>query len=411
MAEENTNIQHLLYQIAAINKKYEQIAEITGENFNVFKILGLTTNEVRTHSAFLAELLNPKGSHGCKEAFLKLFVEKLQDLIKEQTEGSIERDNQILERIKNFMCSDKCKTYVEYHINETNEDKTVGGRIDILLRDQNNSEIIIENKIYAGEQENQLIRYYNHNQKAPIIYLTLLGVKPTSAKGLKEYEEFICISYENDILNWLNECHKEAVSKPIIRETLIQYINLIKYLTNKTTFENMKDEIKNIIVKNPEYIRSIEQCSQVIESTIYETNIKFKNLLNTMFQEQNQPKQIYYDSENNVSVVVYWNEDNDGLFFGYRALMNGKNISHLDNGIEFKKIFKEIDNNINSNQWHIAWFNPQPFTKGVIFKNFDKKEIFRMSNEDDYLKDFVLKLINQEMIISQEFIKRVESKK
>lgn len=74
---ENQNITHLLSHISVICRKYEEIAEITGENFNVFKVLGLTTNEVRTHSAFLAELLNPKGSHGCKDVFLKLFVEEL----------------------------------------------------------------------------------------------------------------------------------------------------------------------------------------------------------------------------------------------------------------------------------------------------------------------------------------------
>ncbi len=31
------NIQALLDRVSAINKKYEGIAEITGENFNIFK--------------------------------------------------------------------------------------------------------------------------------------------------------------------------------------------------------------------------------------------------------------------------------------------------------------------------------------------------------------------------------------
>src|SRR5688500_17218697 len=69
------NINNLLQQIIAINKKYEGIADITGENFNIFRILKVDSNEVRTHSAFLAELLNPKGSHGQKDVFLKLFIE------------------------------------------------------------------------------------------------------------------------------------------------------------------------------------------------------------------------------------------------------------------------------------------------------------------------------------------------
>jgi hypothetical protein len=75
-------IENLLYQITAIRKQYDKMAELTGENFNVFKVLGLTTNEVRTHSAFIAELLNPKGSHGQKDVFLKLFLEVLDIKLK-----------------------------------------------------------------------------------------------------------------------------------------------------------------------------------------------------------------------------------------------------------------------------------------------------------------------------------------
>ena len=60
-----------------LNKLLRQISEIVlrektqqeekrkrGENFNIFRVLGLSTSEVRLHSAFLAELLNPNGDHG-----------------------------------------------------------------------------------------------------------------------------------------------------------------------------------------------------------------------------------------------------------------------------------------------------------------------------------------------------------
>lgn len=45
-----------------------------GDYFNVFNTLGLWSDEVRLHSAFLAELLNPNGSHGLKNALLKEFL-------------------------------------------------------------------------------------------------------------------------------------------------------------------------------------------------------------------------------------------------------------------------------------------------------------------------------------------------
>jgi hypothetical protein len=271
MENEIQNIQHLLSHISAISQKYDQIAEITGENFNVFKVLGLTSNEVRTHSAFIAELLNPKGSHGCKDIFLKLFVEKLRSIYpSEQTMEIIGGKVDFLERLNLFTSSDKCSAFVEYYIGEINEEITKGGRIDILLRDQNNHQIIIENKIYAGEQPNQLIRYKKYNSQVPIIYLTLYGEKPTRIKSekqeLKELEDFICISYKDDILNWLEQCLKETVNKPILRETITQYINLINHLTNQTINNKMKDEMIDKILKNHENIdAAIEIVNNISE--------------------------------------------------------------------------------------------------------------------------------------------------
>ena len=40
------------------------------------------------------------------------------------------------------------------------------GRLDIVMTDGNRHSIFIENKIYAGLQENQLKRYHEYNPKA-----------------------------------------------------------------------------------------------------------------------------------------------------------------------------------------------------------------------------------------------------
>lgn len=67
----------------------------------------------------------------------------------------------------------------EYSIGYKNNDSTEGGRIDIFVYDNKKNAIIIENKIYAGDQKNQLLRYYNYafknKFKFNIIYLTLYG--------------------------------------------------------------------------------------------------------------------------------------------------------------------------------------------------------------------------------------------
>jgi len=66
---------NLLSKASDIIKNYGKIAEITGENFNIFRILKVETNEVGTHSAFLSELLSPIGKHGHGDTFMRLFWE------------------------------------------------------------------------------------------------------------------------------------------------------------------------------------------------------------------------------------------------------------------------------------------------------------------------------------------------
>ena len=47
-----------------------------GEKFNIFNILNLSQDETKLHTPFIAELLNPKGSHGMNDAFLREFIEE-----------------------------------------------------------------------------------------------------------------------------------------------------------------------------------------------------------------------------------------------------------------------------------------------------------------------------------------------
>ena len=72
------NIKTLLSKINSIYAKVKQVDEEKrkrGEYFNVFNILGLWSEEVRLHSSFLAELLNPNGNHGMGDAFLGQFLQ------------------------------------------------------------------------------------------------------------------------------------------------------------------------------------------------------------------------------------------------------------------------------------------------------------------------------------------------
>ena len=66
---EINNVKNLLSNVSLINKKYDDLAEYTGENFNVFNILGVYSSEL-SHSNFIANLLNVKGKHGQKDILI-----------------------------------------------------------------------------------------------------------------------------------------------------------------------------------------------------------------------------------------------------------------------------------------------------------------------------------------------------
>lgn len=244
MEENINNLNNLLQNVAIIQKKYDEIATITGENFNIFSIMRAENDEVRTHSRIIAEFLSPKGMHKQGSVFLKLFFEEIK----------------FLETIKDDFEYDNAKVLVEEYLGMIDNEYSEGGFIDIVIKDSK-SQIVIENKIYARDQKGQLLRYKKNYPNCKMIYLTLEGNSPSEMSYIGtasklDLEEIIVVSYRDSIKNWIEKCLEKTHSLPIIRETLVQYLHLIKKLTNQTTNDKMSVEIKNAILSSKENIKS-----------------------------------------------------------------------------------------------------------------------------------------------------------
>jgi hypothetical protein len=210
------------------------LARATGEHFNIFQVLRVGHLEVKTHSPILAELLSPKGRHGQGELFLNLFLKRFD--------------------VGDFDA--KTATAIpEYHVGQVTEDS--GGRIDIVIRDGRGTKILIENKIYAGDQPNQMTRYSNFDPKARLFYLTLFGGEPNNVSG-EELKRIRCecISYAENILPWLMDCRKESACLPGVREMISQYIGLIEELTYQSTNLQMNQELIEEILRTPESLKA-----------------------------------------------------------------------------------------------------------------------------------------------------------
>jgi hypothetical protein len=91
-----------------------------------------------------------------------------------------------------------------------------------------------------------------------LLYLTLKedDPNPKSTKGLEKDKDYFCISYRDHILKWLEECRKEAVNSSFLRETISQYILLIKQLTGQVRSKQMSNEIVKAITKSEENFKA-----------------------------------------------------------------------------------------------------------------------------------------------------------
>jgi len=226
------------------DKRNKEIRRAKGEEFNIFSILNVQSREVRLHSKIIAELLNVKGSHGMKDIFLKKFLENKN--IWEDVEFDILNSEVFVEKNAGPIINNDCNSE--------------GGRIDIVIETPKQL-IVIENKIYASDQENQLMRYYKYcelqNKIFRLLYLTLGGsiASDYSSGVLHENVNYYCISYKEDILNWLENSLILTINFPIVEEILKQYIKTIKQLTNQDMDTKIQHKIFELIDK-PERIES-----------------------------------------------------------------------------------------------------------------------------------------------------------
>lgn len=346
-------IKNLLGHVSLIVTMQEKVTALNGEGFNVFNILNLTTNEVRTHSAFIAELLNPKGSHGQKETFLKLFVKQLN--------------------LSDFNFSN-ARVEIEKRIGYISETKTEGGNIDIIITDNHNNSIIIENKIHAGDQENQLLRYFNYGKKNcysfKLFYLTLEGKEATdfSKQELKE-DDYNRISYSDDIINWLEKCRDKSANQPILRETINQYIILIRQLTNQSTNQIMKEEIVKAIVANDNNIKSLFEIQKhdIIGSVKKELIGRFENQLQELANELNLKYETDGYFENDASYFTFYlTNSKKGFYISFGFCSYYNNMFYVVNCADDYKetckdeVCKRLGNRDNGfNEIWIKWFEQE----------------------------------------------------
>lgn len=266
-------IKNLLNQVSIISNKNAEILDATGGRFNMFRVCGVNHYETM-HSAIIAEFLNSNGTHGLKSQLLECFIKTLGNNFS----------------IQGFNC-ENAKVYTEFSINEY-------GRIDILIEDkQRQKAIIIENKIYAKDQWEQLKRYNKYAEveyqkgNYQILYLTLGGNEASEQSG--SGVPYLTISYKEAIINWLEKCVAIASRFPIVRETIVQYINHLKEITNQDMDNRNKEEITEILSK----IENLKAARIIYHNYLATFDTIIKKYFNPKMEEFAEQKGLEYHYE------------------------------------------------------------------------------------------------------------------
>lgn len=204
-------------------------------DFNIFNILLKISDEVRLHTRFIHSMLDPNGTHGQGTLFLDIFLDEC-DLV-----GHVNLSS--------------CKVFKEYQF------------IDLYITD-GNKHIIIENKIYADDQDKQIERYIdvilNENEEVQdimdniiIVYLSLDRKLPSKCslggfshndnylvKGDIKYK-YLSIHYRNTILNWIKSSKNQVANITNLFVGLTQYeeVILMLYRQYKGKVMSLKDFI------------------------------------------------------------------------------------------------------------------------------------------------------------------------
>gem|GEM_PF-1313675 len=180
--------------------------------YNVFALLRADTDEDKTHTPFLADLLNPKGSHGQGATFLEAFVARCRTKL-----GFIPPPGEI----PGSSWVVQTQRYTSF------------GVIDLVVIAPALGYIIaIENKVLAGEQQNQLERYsqwlqtqrdcYPHQN---LVFLTPEGRRATST----QHARYIRLSYGTDIAAILNAA-LPGIAADRVRAVVEQYIDTVRQI-------------------------------------------------------------------------------------------------------------------------------------------------------------------------------------
>lgn len=336
---------HFFRKIEEIKEENNKQKQRGLNDYNLLTTVLEPHDEVRLHSRVIGSLLNPNGLHYQNTLFLEKFL------------GELKLDNFNMEL-------NKISVEVEYQ------------NIDLLVTD-GLKHIIIENKIWAGDQPCQIIKYiniikekYNLNldekedipkiENIRVIYLTLRNkdipdehsvcddgyiyfsgsddrldecskrdkTKELVPDGLKNYKVlFKKIGYKQEILDWLYKCQDEIQNITNLNEAIRQYIDVVK-----TILQVYDGKIKSLEKRLIEELKRDKHLVEFLENyTLYKCENN-QSICEEIDRAKNNFKSIFYkwlSKETNAYVIDF----NDKNYLNVKVHGINLHFTNRENGI------------------------------------------------------------------------------
>lgn len=211
-------LENLHKKLFNVTKKYQKALK-EDTYYNIFEILGIQDKEIR-HSKMIADLLNPQGRHGLGIILLEQFLETIGFKFDSNTMQLLDKTKIETERVTDLGIIDIALCHPDFYI-------------------------VIENKIYAGDQNEQLSRYskttYNDKNPCKIVYLTLRGHAPSDQSIVDVAKEKIVT------MSYLKTCNCQKSIMDILESDSLKI--LIGQKENlKSIIEQYKNTLNNLIL-------------------------------------------------------------------------------------------------------------------------------------------------------------------
>jgi len=352
-------------------------------NYNLLTAVLSPSDEVRLHSRMLYSLLDPNGLHFQGNLFLKSFIKAL--------------------KLDDFEINlDACVVKKEYE------------NIDLYITD-GSKQVIIENKIHAGDQEKQIQRYVEIIEKGDktlkaddlvVVYLSLDRKEPSAyslgnlkvqsgklVKGSEDKSHFRSIFYNKEIMGWLEECKHEVQNITNLNHAIEQYMEVVRminneykgkaislsdYLKNHKEFYSMAMQVSKAMPKVREDIANdffqlvVDDLREKLKLNNDDWVVEIKGDLSTAYSF---PIRLYKKSWNKTnSLIIGFEFEHKDFHDCILGIARRNKEIKIKKGIDsaFKVQLGKLDKTLKTTQWwlHWEWFQKGDFID-YILKNED----------------------------------------